>query len=148
MVGVVSATDVADNRITAGRLERFVSCAQAIQTRVTMDPTPGVRYIGRWVVSTALPIVGLFMLLARLLAAAGTSLSIGGSILLFGATFMAVLTIYIASIEISQRRRAAASGARLIPRIQGYMPGNVDMLFHMISRVETDYIGKEFDYQG
>jgi cytochrome P450 len=54
---------------------------------------------------------------------------------------MAVLTIYIASIEISQRRRAAASGARLIPRIQGYMPGNVDMLFHMISRVETDYIG-------
>lgn len=106
-----------------------------------MDVTPGMRYVGRWTVSAVLPVVGLFLLLVRLLAFAGISLSVGGSIALLAVNFLAVLTAYIASNEISQWRRAAASGARLIPRIQGYLPGNVDKLFAAIGKAETDYIG-------
>ncbi|KAH0834209.1 cytochrome P450 [Lanmaoa asiatica] len=106
-----------------------------------MEATPGMRYVGRWAVSTVLPFVGLFLLLVRLLASAGISLSVGESIALSAVTFLAVLITYIVSIEILQRRRAAVAGARLIPRIQGYLPGNLDMLLDMIGRVETDYIG-------
>ncbi|KAG6377923.1 cytochrome P450 [Boletus reticuloceps] len=106
-----------------------------------MELTPGVHCIGRWTVSVVFPIVGLFLLLLRLLAYAGIPLSTGGSAALLVATFLAVLAVYIVSIEISQRRRAAALGARLVPRIQGYLPGNMDMLLDMIGRTETDYIG-------
>ncbi|KAF8439739.1 cytochrome P450 [Boletus edulis BED1] len=106
-----------------------------------MELTPGMHYIGRCMVSVVFPIVGLFLLLQRLLAYAGIPLSTGGSVALLVAIFLAVLAVYIVSIEISQRRRAAALGARLVPRIQGYLPGNMDMLLHMIGRTETDYIG-------
>lgn len=107
-----------------------------------MELTPGMRYIGRWTVSVVVPIIGLFLLLVRLLASAGISLPVAGSVSLLAVTFLAVLAAYIVSIEISQRYRAAALGARLIPRIQGHLPGNVDMLFDMVGRLETDYIGK------
>ncbi|KAF8549680.1 cytochrome P450 [Imleria badia] len=106
-----------------------------------MELTPGMRYIARWTVSAISPIVGLFLLLMRLLASTGISRSAGGTIALLPVTFLAVLAVYILSIEINQRRRAVAFGARLIPRIQGYLPGNVDMLLNMIRRTETDYIG-------
>jgi ABC-type Na+ efflux pump permease subunit len=106
-----------------------------------MELTPGMSYIARWTVSAISPIVGLFLLLMRLLASTGISRSAGGTIALLPVTFLAVLAVYILSIEINQRRRAVAFGARLIPRIQGYLPGNVDMLLNMIRRTETDYIG-------
>ena len=106
-----------------------------------MQLTPGVRYLTRWTVSAILPLVGVFLLLLKLLAFTGISLSLGGSIALLPVTFLAILTGYIISIDNSQRRRAAAAGARLIPQIQGYLPGNVDKLFDMVGRVETDYIG-------
>lgn len=106
-----------------------------------MELTPGMRYIGRWTVSAIFPIVGLYLLLMKLFGFARISLSAGGAIALLVVTFLAILTVYIVSIEISQRRRAAASGARLIPRIQGYLPGNVDILLNMVGRMETDYIG-------
>jgi hypothetical protein len=77
----------------------------------------------------------------RLLALAGIYLSVGGSVGLLTATFLTILTANVVSIEIYQRRRAAALGARLIPVLQGYLPGNVDKLFELIRRTETDYIG-------
>lgn len=100
-----------------------------------------MRYIGRLMVSAVIPVVGLLLPLARLFASAGISLSVAGSVALLAATILAALTVYIVSTEISQRRRAAASGARLIPRVQGYLPGNVDLMLNMIGREGTDYIG-------
>ncbi|KAI9463428.1 cytochrome P450 [Boletus coccyginus] len=107
-----------------------------------MELTPGMRYIGRLTVSAVFPVVGFFLLLARLVASVGISLSVGGSIALLAATILVASTVYIVSIEISQRRRAAASGARLVPRVQGYLPGNVDVKLNMIGREKTDYIGQ------
>ncbi|KAG8215368.1 cytochrome P450 [Butyriboletus roseoflavus] len=100
-----------------------------------------MRYVTRWTVSAILPLFGLFLLLPRLLGVVGISLSTGASIALLLVTFLAILTAYIVSIEISQSRRAAASGARLTPEIQGRLPGNVDKLLYMIARVETEYLG-------
>lgn len=106
-----------------------------------MELTQGMRYIARCTVLAVLPLVGIFLLLQRLLVFAGISLFFGGSIALFFVTSLAILTGYIVSIEYSQYRRATASGARLIPRIQGRLPGNVDKLLNLIGRTETDYIG-------
>lgn len=106
-----------------------------------MELTPGMRYIGRWIVSSILPIIGLFVVVVRLLAFAGIYLSVGGSVALLTATLLTIQTAHVVSIEIYQRRRAAALGARLIPEIRGYLPGNVDKLFELIRRIETDYIG-------
>lgn len=108
-----------------------------------MELTPGMRYLGRLAASIVFPVIGLILLLLRLLRAfaPGVSMSVGGSIALLVAAFLAILTTTIVSIEVSQRRRAAEFGARLIPRIRGYLPGNVDILFNVIRRAETDYIG-------
>ena len=107
-----------------------------------MELTPGLRYVGRWTVSTALPVVGLFFLLVKFFRVfAGVSLSVGGSIAFFPVTLLAILAASIISAEVSQRRRAAALGARLAPRIRGYLPGNADLLLDTIKRADTDYIG-------
>lgn len=106
-----------------------------------MELTPGMCYVGRWILSPALPVVALFLLLARFLQAVGVSLSVGGATALFIVISLAISIGSILLAEVSQRHRAAAHGARLIPRVKGYLPGNVDVLFDSIWRTEMAYIG-------
>jgi len=49
---------------------------------------------------------------------------------------------YVLSDGRSQRRKASRLGARLIPRVEGKWPGNVDKMIEMIFlRAEDDYLG-------
>lgn len=110
-----------------------------------MELTPGVRYVGRWAVSTVLPTVGLVLFLVRLLPAFAPtvpSLSVGATIALLVVSPLAILATSIVAVDVSQRRRAAAFGARFIPRIRGHLPGNLDVLLSMVRKAETDYIGR------
>jgi len=44
--------------------------------------------------------------------------------------------------EIYQRRRAAALGARLVPRVEGRWPGNIDVLIDAIEKMRNSYPGR------
>ena len=46
--------------------------------------------------------------------------------------------------EIYQRRRAAVLGARLMPRIAGRWPGNIDVLIDALAKNENSYPGKKW----
>lgn len=41
----------------------------------------------------------------------------------------------------SNRRQAAARGANVIPRLQGYLPGNFDVMLNMVDEFEHGYPG-------
>lgn len=61
---------------------------------------------------------------------------------------MSVLTIPVVVVvrlvwdEINHRRRAAALGARMVPRIKGFWPGNLDVLIHAVDKIRNSYPGK------
>jgi hypothetical protein len=44
--------------------------------------------------------------------------------------------------EIYQRHRAAALGARLVPRVAGRWPGNIDVLRDAVDKMRNSYPGK------
>lgn len=50
-----------------------------------------------------------------------------------------VLALRIALDEINQRRRAAALGARLVPRVIGSLPGNLDVLMKLMNEYRHGY---------
>ncbi|KIK91734.1 hypothetical protein PAXRUDRAFT_148862 [Paxillus rubicundulus Ve08.2h10] len=109
-----------------------------------MQLTPGVAYLGQWATSTLLPAVGVFLLLTRTLAFSGISLSTAWSCTILAVGFPLSFALYALLQEESKRRRATALGARLLPQTRGHWPGNADILWDLISRTETDYIGAAF----
>ncbi|KAF8838574.1 cytochrome P450 [Paxillus ammoniavirescens] len=109
-----------------------------------MELTPGVTYLGRWATSTVLPAIGVFLLLTRILAFAGISLSAAWLCTILAVGFPLSFSLYILSQEDSKRRRAAALGARMFPQTRGHWPGNADVLWDLICRTETAYIGQVF----
>jgi len=62
----------------------------------------------------------------------------------FGATVLAmpiVTTIHLTWVQIKKQRRAAALGARLVPKVPGKRPGNFDVLVQVIN-VQHGYLSK------
>ncbi|KAG2062786.1 cytochrome P450, partial [Suillus decipiens] len=49
---------------------------------------------------------------------------------------------YVLADERLQRRKASRLGARLVPRIQGKWPGNLDKVVSLVLRSENDYLGR------
>jgi hypothetical protein len=63
---------------------------------------------------------------------------------LFGATVLAVpivTTIRLTWVQIKKQRRAAALGARLVPKVPGKRPGNFDVMVQMIN-IQHGYLSK------
>ncbi|KZP21731.1 cytochrome P450 [Athelia psychrophila] len=50
-----------------------------------------------------------------------------------------LLSLKLAFDEIRQRRRAATLGARLVPRVNGYLPGNLDILVKLLNNWKYGY---------
>ncbi|KAH7882560.1 cytochrome P450 [Phlebopus sp. FC_14] len=106
-------------------------------------PTPGLAFLSRWASLVVLPAGITALLVTRVLSfSLGRTLrpAFTSAIAVFGVPI--ILSVSIFARERSQHRRAAALGARLIPRIRGRWPGNADELWNMVRRAETDYIGQ------
>ncbi|KAF7982659.1 hypothetical protein HWV62_27113 [Athelia sp. TMB] len=50
-----------------------------------------------------------------------------------------LLALKLAHEELYQRRRAYALGARLVPRVRGWLPGNLDLLLHLLNNLKNGY---------
>jgi len=104
--------------------------------------TPGAIFLTRALISLLLPsvvIVGIRSILkTQFDIFVPTWALITGSAL----SIPVVIITRLVWDEIYQRRRAAALGARLVPRVVGRWPGNIDVLIYMIDKVRESYPGK------
>ena len=65
-------------------------------------------------------------------------------VLVMGGAFSIFFVIIIRVVwdEIYQRHRAAALGARLVPRVAGRWPGNIDVLRDAVDKMRNSYPGE------
>ncbi|KAF8516458.1 cytochrome P450 [Hysterangium stoloniferum] len=110
-----------------------------------MGLTPGVHFI----LTTILPIllgpsIVLHVILVLISNHHWTNIILTPKITLFIYIFAPFFNYHATSTWTSLRVRRSARrlGARLAPRIQGYLPGNVDMIPRAISAGRTDYFGQ------
>lgn len=107
--------------------------------------TPGVSFITRILATKLLPIVGCaYTTAAALRAAFRVSAPI---YIIWTASIAAIpLTLIIQTriATIRNARRAAESGAVLVPSWHGKLPGNYDLLKFFMNEFENGYPGKKF----
>jgi len=66
-------------------------------------------------------------------------------VLAMGGAFNSIYFVIIIRVvwdEIYQRRRAAALGARLVSRVAGRWPGNIDVLLDAVNKMRNSYPGE------
>jgi len=103
--------------------------------------SPGVAYLAHEFLSVVVPAASSVIIAVRLASLKGFRVSPWLiSAVALGAAPLGFVA-YILAGEISQRRKASRLGARLVPRIKGNLPGNLDKMLDMISRADKDYIG-------
>ncbi|KAG1809092.1 cytochrome P450 [Suillus subaureus] len=103
--------------------------------------SPGVAYLARGLLSVVVPVASSVIIVARLTSLKGIRVSpwlisavvLGAAPLGFAA--------YVLVDERSQQRKANRLGARLVPRVQGKWPGNLDKVVNMVLRSENEYLG-------
>ncbi|EIW84500.1 cytochrome P450 monooxygenase pc-3 [Coniophora puteana RWD-64-598 SS2] len=104
-----------------------------------MKLTPGLRYIGQLLVAVVAPSAALVLLAYRF--GALSILPVWQTSALLAAAPPLAFFFKVSYDRFSQRRRADALGARLLPCVKGKWPGNVDIMRTFMSQVETDYMG-------
>ncbi|KAG2342994.1 cytochrome P450 [Suillus weaverae] len=104
--------------------------------------SPGVAYLTRGLLSVIFPAASFVIIIKRLASLQGFRVSPWlFSVVALGAVPLG-FSAYILADEISQRRKAARLGARLIPRVQGKWPGNLDKMVNIVLRSENEYLGR------
>lgn len=103
--------------------------------------TPGVKLIGRGVVY-ATAFVGGLVGATHIARSQGIFAPLW--IVITGAIVACPLLtgIYIAFGEFKKKRRAAALGARIVPKCVGTLPGNLDILTGTLKAVAVGYPGE------
>ncbi|KAG2105766.1 cytochrome P450 [Suillus discolor] len=104
--------------------------------------SPGVAYLTRGLLSVIFPTASSVIIVGRLACLQGFPVSPWLlSVVVLGAAPLGLAT-YIFVDVISQRRKATRLDARLVPRIQGRWPGNLDKLVNTIQRFKVEYLGQ------
>ncbi|KAH7907492.1 cytochrome P450 [Hygrophoropsis aurantiaca] len=104
--------------------------------------TPGTVYLTRLTVSAFIPCACVIFAVIRLSAFAGLGLPLWFVFALLGVAVPLGFSIHIAFGEAVKRHKAASMGARMIPRVQGKWPGNLDVLIGVIGKIEQRYFGQ------
>ncbi|KAG2357243.1 cytochrome P450 [Suillus spraguei] len=100
--------------------------------------SPGVAYLARGLLSVVVPVASSVIISVRLGNVRVSSWLI--SAVFLGAVPLGFAT-YVLADERSQRRKANGLGARLVPRVQGKWPGNLDKVVSIVLRIENEYLG-------
>jgi hypothetical protein len=104
--------------------------------------TPGAIFLARGFLSLLFPCIVIagvrFLLHTQFDVFIPTWVLVTGSLL----SVPVVIVARIAWDEVYQRHRAAVLGARLVPRLVGRWPGNIDVLIDVIDKVINSYPGE------
>jgi hypothetical protein len=110
--------------------------------------TPGAIFLSRCLTSLLLPSAVIAGTRFILKTHFGISIPIWALVI---GNFLGIPVVIIARLvwdEIYQRRRAAALGARLVPRVVGRWPGNIDVLIDAIEKMRNSYPGRSNSTSG
>lgn len=107
--------------------------------------SPGVAYLSRGLLSVVVPAASAVIIVVRLASLKGVRVSPWlMSAVVLGAAPLG-FAAYVLADEISQQRKAKRLGARLIPRIKGKWPGNLDKVVTMVMKNENEYLGRPIE---
>lgn len=103
--------------------------------------SPGIAYLSRVLLSVTVPAASSVLIAVRLASSKGFRISpwILSAVALGAAPLGFVA--YVLVDERSQRQKASRLGARLIPRVEGKWPGNLDKMIYMVTRSDHEYLG-------
>jgi len=107
--------------------------------------SPGVAYLARSLLSVVVPAASSVIILVRLASLKGVRVS---PWLISTVVLGAAPLVFAAHVLVDgrlQQRKANRLGARLIPRLQGKWPGNLDKLVNMVMRSENEYLGRHLE---
>ncbi|KAG2131949.1 cytochrome P450 [Suillus cothurnatus] len=107
--------------------------------------SPGVAYLARSLLSVIVPAASSVIILVRLASLKGVRVS---PWLISTVVLGAAPLVFAAHVLVDgrlQQRKANRLGARLIPRLQGKWPGNLDKLVNMVMRSENEYLGRHLE---
>lgn len=106
--------------------------------------SPGVAYLTRGLLSVVVPAASSVIIVVRLASLKGIRISPWLiSAVVLGAVPLG-FAAYVLADGVSQKRKANRLGARLVPRIHGKLPGNLDKVVKMVLRNENEYLGTAF----
>ncbi|KAG0701642.1 cytochrome P450 [Suillus ampliporus] len=104
--------------------------------------SPGVSYLTRSLLSVVVPAASTVIIVVRLASLKGFRVSPW----LVSAVFLGAAPLGFAAYVLAdgklQQRKANRLGARLIPRVRGKWPGNLDKLVSIVLSSENKYIGQ------
>ncbi|KAG2158407.1 cytochrome P450 [Suillus bovinus] len=101
--------------------------------------SPGVAYLTRGFLSVFFPTASSVIIIQRLASLQGFRVPHGFCPWWFWAQPLWGLLLIFSLM--SQRRKATRLGARLVPRVQGKWPGNLDKVVDIFMRLENEYLG-------
>ncbi|KAG2143715.1 cytochrome P450 [Suillus clintonianus] len=107
--------------------------------------SPGVAYLTRGLLSIFVPAASSVIIVVGLASLKGVRVSpwIISAVVLGVAPLR--FAAYILADGRSQKRKAKRLGARLVPRVQGKWPGNLDKLVNMLLKSEDEYLGRPLE---
>ncbi|KAG1750552.1 cytochrome P450 [Suillus paluster] len=104
--------------------------------------SPGVAYLARGLLSVIVPAASSVIIVVRLASLKGFRVSPWlMSAVVLGAAPLG-FAAYVFADGRSQQRKANRLGARLIPRVQGKLPGNLDKVVNLVVKSENDYLAR------
>ncbi|KAG1847196.1 cytochrome P450 [Suillus subalutaceus] len=107
--------------------------------------SPGVAYLARGLLSIVAPAASSVIIVARLASLKGVRVSPWLiSAVVLGAAPLGFVA-YVLVDGRSQQRKANRLGARLVPRVRGKWPGNLDTVVNMVLRNENEYLGRPIE---
>ncbi|KAG2080443.1 cytochrome P450 [Suillus cothurnatus] len=107
--------------------------------------SPGISYLARSLLSVVVPVASSVVILVRLASLKGVRVS---PWLISTVVLGAAPLVFAAHVLVDgrlQQRKANRLGARLVPRVQGKWPGNLDKLVNMVLTSENEYLGRPFE---
>ncbi|KAG1750539.1 cytochrome P450 [Suillus paluster] len=103
--------------------------------------SPGVAYLTRGLLFVVVPATSFVVIVVRLASLNGFRISPW----LMSAMVLSAAPLGFAAYVLAdgrlQQRKADRLGARLIPRVQGRWPGNLDKIMNMVLTSENEYLG-------
>ncbi|KAG1738016.1 cytochrome P450 [Suillus lakei] len=107
--------------------------------------SPGVAYLTRGLLSVVVPAASSIIIVVRLASLKGVRVSPWLiSAVVLGAVPLGFAAYVLADGRL-QQRKANRLGARLVPRVQGKWPGNLDKVVTIILRSENEYLGRPIE---
>ena len=106
----------------------------------SLKPTPGITFLFRGFVRSLIPFTTIVI---SLLVLNDLSITIPAWTLISGTALCLPVAVALRIVirDVTYRRRAAALGARPVPRCQGKWPGNLDLLKNMLKVSREGYPG-------